>query len=189
MHVHSRASVSISSKKVFRIVPSFRELPEALDLDRGTLKSGKLRRHTKSRILSGWPSKKVLDFCGRRVIDRNFLSVEVHFYRETGITRQLSKSQALKVYSLKTPGIEGSGNGARNFLIEGEWRGSRGPKFLPRAARQPAALPDHIPGPGTACLCAPSPLGALGGPACPHPRPSIFTRRLKFEVYQKSSTI
>ena len=116
------------------------------------------------------PSKKVLDFCGRRVIGRNFLSVEVHFYRETGITRQLSKSQALKVYSLKTPGIEGSGNGARNFLIEGEWRGSRGPKFLPRAARQPAALPDHIPGPGTACLCAPSPLGALGGPACPRRR-------------------
>ena len=116
------------------------------------------------------PSKKVLDFCGRRVIGRNCLSAEVHFYRETGITRQLSKSQALKVYSLKTPGIEGSGNGARNFLIEGEWRGSRGPKFLPRAARQPAALPDHIPGPGTACLCAPSPLGALGGPACPRRR-------------------
>lgn len=104
------------------------------------------------------------------------MSVEVHFYRETGITRQLSKSQALKVYSLKTPGIEGSGNGARNFLIEGEWRGARGPKFLPRAARQPAALPDHIPGPGTACLCA-------------HPRPSIFTRRLKFDFYQKSSKV
>ena len=50
------------------------------------------------------------------------MGVEVHFYRETGITRQLSKSQVLKVYSLKTPEIEMSGNGARNFLIEGEWR-------------------------------------------------------------------
>ena len=88
---------------------------------------------------------KVLDFCGRRVIGRNFLSIKVHFYRETGITRQLSKSQALKVYSLKTAGIEGSGNGARNFLIEGEY-------FT-------------------------SPVGLRA----PHTRPSIFTRRLKFD--------
>ena len=141
---------------------------------------------------SEWPSKKVLDFCGRRVIGGNFLRVEGHFSRETGTTRQLSKSQALKVYSVKTPGIEGSGNGAGNFLIAGEWRGSRGPKVLPREARQAAALPDHIPGPGTACVCPPSPFGALGGPACHRRRAGDgghFARRLKFEVYQKSSTI
>ena len=85
-------------------------------------------------------------------------------------------------------------------MIEGEWGGARGRKVVPRAARPADVHPDHIPGRGTACLGAPSPFGDQAAPTAapgmggtspvglraPHPRPSIFTRRLKLRAIKYS---